>query len=196
VTARPTFLFAPGAGAPSTSGWMIAWRARLQTLGEVMTFDYPYMRAGRRMPDRLPALIAAHREALAAARANSSGPIFLAGKSMGGRVGCHLALGEEVAGVICFGFPLRSGTTGALRDEVLVALGTRILFIQGSRDELCPLALLAEVRARMSAPSTLVVVEGGDHSLALSAAHRKAAGTTQAEADARVMEAIRAFVAG
>jgi uncharacterized protein len=195
VTARPTFLFAPGAGAPSTSAWMIAWRDRLQTLGDVTTFDYPYMRAGRRMPDRLPALIEAHRQALAAARASSAGPVFLAGKSMGGRVGCHLALEERVAGLICFGFPLRSGATGALRDEVLVALGTRILLLQGSRDELCPLDLLADVRARMSAPTTLVVIEGGDHSLALSAAQRKATGTTQAEADARVMEAIRAFVA-
>ncbi|HVV51514.1 MAG TPA: alpha/beta family hydrolase, partial [Polyangia bacterium] len=85
MTARPTFLFAPGAGAPSTSAWMTAWRDRLRTLGEVVSFDYPYMRAGRRMPDRLPALIAAHREALAAARARAAGPVFLAGKSMGGR---------------------------------------------------------------------------------------------------------------
>ena len=29
------FLFAPGAGAPSTSAWMAAWRERLQTLGDV-----------------------------------------------------------------------------------------------------------------------------------------------------------------
>jgi predicted alpha/beta-hydrolase family hydrolase len=175
---------------------MIAWRARLETLGDVETFDYPYMRAGRRLPDRLPALIAAHREALAAARTRAAGPIFLAGKSMGGRVGCHLALEEPVAGVICFGYPLRSGTSGALRDEVLVALRTRILLLQGSRDELCPLDLLTEVRARMTAPSTLLVVAGGDHSLLLSAAERKAAGTTQAEADARVLEAVRTFVAG
>jgi predicted alpha/beta-hydrolase family hydrolase len=194
MTARPTFLFAPGAGAPSTSAWMIAWRARLETLGEVVTFDYPYMRAGRRMPDRLPALLAAHKEALASARARAAAPIFLAGKSMGGRVGCHLALEEQVAGVICFGFPLRS-VSGALRDEVLVALRTRALLLQGSRDELCPLDLLADVRARMIAPTTLLVVEGGDHSLVLSAAERKATGTTQAESDARVLAAIAAFVA-
>ena len=194
MTVRPTFLFAPGAGAPSTSGWMIAWRDRLRTLGDVETFDYPYMRAGRRMPNRLPTLIAAHRGALAAARARASGPVYLAGKSMGGRVGCHLALEESVAGVICFGFPLR-GQSGALRDEVLVTLRTRVLLLQGSRDELCPLELLGEVRPRMTAPSTLLVVEGGDHSLVLSAAERKAAGTTQAEADARVLEAVRVFVA-
>jgi predicted alpha/beta-hydrolase family hydrolase len=195
---RPSFCFAPGAGAPSTSDWMVAWRKRLATLGAVTAFDYPYMRAGRKSPDRLPTLVAAHREALAAVRAKARGPIFLVGKSMGSRVGCHVALEEPepVAGLICLGYPLRSGATGALRDEVLVALRTPVLFVQGTRDPLCPLETLAEVRARMTAPSTLLVVDGGDHSLAVSAAARKATGTTQADADRRVLEAIRRFLQG
>jgi len=83
-----------------------------------------------------------------------------------------------------------------MRDEVLVALRTPILFVQGSRDSLCPLDKLAAVRARMTAPSTLLVVEGGDHSLAVSAAQRKASGTTQADADTRVLDAIKTFVEG
>jgi predicted alpha/beta-hydrolase family hydrolase len=190
----PSFLFAHGAGAPSSSDWMRAWRKRLATLGEVTAFDYPYMRTGRKTPDRLPALIEAHRAALAKVRARAKGPIFLIGKSMGGRVGCHVALAEKVAGVICLGYPLQSGATGAMRDEVLVALRTPILFVQGSRDSLCPLDKLAAVRARMTAPSTLLVVEGGDHSLAVSAAQRKASGETQGVSDARVLAAIAAFV--
>jgi predicted alpha/beta-hydrolase family hydrolase len=173
---------------------MRAWRKRLATLGDVTAFDYPYMRAGRKTPDRLPALIAAHREVLAKVRARAKGPVFLIGKSMGGRVGCHVALEEDVAGIICLGYPLQSGATGAMRDEVLVALRTPILFVQGSRDALCPLDKLAAVRARMTAPSTLLVVEGGDHSLAVSAAQRKATGETQADSDARVLDAIGAFV--
>jgi predicted alpha/beta-hydrolase family hydrolase len=190
----PSFVFAHGAGAPSSSAWMKAWRKRLATLGDVVAFDYPYMRAGRKTPDRLPALIDAHRAVLAKVRARAKGPVFLIGKSMGGRVGCHLALEEKVAGVICLGYPLQSGATGALRDEVLVALRTPILFVQGSRDSLCPLDKLAAVRKRMTAPSTLLVVEGGNHSLEVSAAERKATATTQADADARVLHAIRAFV--
>jgi hypothetical protein len=188
------FVFAHGAGAPSSSGWMVAWRDRLATVGDVVAFDYPYMRAKRKTPDKLPALIAAHREALADARARAKGEVFLIGKSMGGRVGCHVALEEAVAGVICLGYPLQSGATGALRDEVLVALRAPILFVQGSRDALCPLDKLAGVRARMTAPSTLLVVEGGNHSLEVSAAQRKASGGTQADADARVLDAIRAFI--
>src|SRR5262245_7124505 len=195
MPSRPTFVFAHGAGAPSSSGWMVAWRERLETLGDVLAFDYPYMRSGRKTPDRLPALITAHREVLAQARARAGGgPLFLIGKSMGGRVGCHVALEETVAGVICLGYPLQSGSSGAMRDEVLIALRTPILFVQGSRDGLCPLDKLAAVRARMTAPSTLLVIEGGNHSLEMSAAERKASGRTQADSDARVLEAIRTFV--
>ena len=196
----PLFLFAPGAGAPSASAWMVAWRDRLSSLGDVVPFDYAYMRAGRKSPDRLPALVAAHRQALADAQGGraAGGPTFLIGKSMGGRVGCHLALEDDarqsIAGLICLGYPLQSGTTGAMRDEVLLALRSPILFVQGSRDPLCPLGKLESVRARMTAPSTLLVVEGGDHSLQVSAQQRKAAGETQADADARVLGAIRAFV--
>src|SRR5438874_10020923 len=118
MPAVPLFLFAPGAGAPSTSDWMRAWAKRLGSLGRVVAFDYPYRRQGRRAPDRLPVLVAAHRDALHQARADHDGPVFLAGKSMGGRVGCHVALEETVDGVVCFGYPLQ-GTSGAVRDEVL-----------------------------------------------------------------------------
>jgi predicted alpha/beta-hydrolase family hydrolase len=195
MSARPFFLFAPGAGAPSSSAWMQGWRDRLATLGDVATVDYPYMRAGRKSPDKLPVLVESHRAALADARGRAKGPLYLIGKSMGGRVGCHLALEEPVAGVVCLGYPLKAGASGALRDEVLLALRVPILFVQGTRDPLCPLPLLAEVRARMTAPSTLVVVEGGNHSLETSAAARKAANETQAASDARVLDAIRRFVA-
>ena len=196
MTEKPTplFLFAPGAGAPSTSAWMQAWRTRLVTLGDVVAFDYPYMKAGRRMPDRAPALIAAHAEALAQARAAhpAAERVFLIGKSMGSRMGCHLALQTPVTGVICLGYPLLSGATGAKRDEVLLALRTPILFVQGTKDELCPLPELEAVRRKMSAPNELFVVSGGDHSLELSRAksQRDAAET----ANAAVLAAIRTFV--
>ena len=203
----PFFLLAPGAGAPSSSAWMVAWRDRLATLGDVVAFDYPYMRAGRRSPDRPPALVAAHRAALDGVIAAGGGGagrgrrIFLIGKSMGGRIGCHLASEDDtaraaVAGIICLGYPLQSGATGALRDQVLLALRTPILFVQGTRDPLCPLDKLAAVRPRMAAPNRLHVVEGGDHSLQVSAQRRKAAGETQRDADARVLEVIRDFVHG
>jgi predicted alpha/beta-hydrolase family hydrolase len=193
LAARPFFLFAPGAGAPSSSAWMAAWSERLATIGDVQTFDYPYRRAGRKTPDRLPTLLEAHRTALAQARPKAAGPLFLIGKSMGGRIGCHLALEEQVAGVICLGYPLQSGSTGALRDQVLLALQRPVLFVQGTRDPLCPLDRLEIARVRMSAPSTLFVVAGGNHSLEISSAQRKASGETQEITDSRVLATIRAF---
>jgi predicted alpha/beta-hydrolase family hydrolase len=170
------------------------WKKRLTQLGDVETFDYDYMREGRKRPDRLPQLIAAHRQAVAEMRTKTSGPIILIGKSMGGRIGCHVALEERVSGIICLGYPLCAmGDRSKLRDQVLRDLRTPILFIQGTRDPLCPLALLESVRSEMSAPNFLHVVEGGDHSLL---ARKKDLGNgTQDDVDQRIAKAISDFVA-
>jgi uncharacterized protein len=177
---------------------MVAWARRLGTFGEVVSFDYPYMAAGRKAPDKLPVLIAAHGAALDGARARfgRDRPVVLAGKSMGSRIGCHLAVeraaaGDPPAAVLCFGYPLRAAGSGALRDEVLRALRTPILFLQGSRDPLCPLADLEKVRGEMTAPSTLHVVQGGGHSLEVG---RPKPGKPQPTDDV-VLEAVRAFLA-
>jgi predicted alpha/beta-hydrolase family hydrolase len=197
--AEPLILFAHGAGAPSASGWMRAWAGRLGTLGTVATFDYPYMKAGRKSPDKQPALIAAHAAALEEARARHGGerPVVLAGKSMGSRIGCHLAVergGAGVSALVCFGYPLRAGGTGALRDEVLRALRTPVLFLQGSKDPLCPLDGLARVRAQMTAPSELFVVEGGNHSLEVGVRDLRAAGKTQEDWNQAVLAAVGRFL--
>lgn len=189
------FLFAPGAGAPSSSPWMRAWQTRLEILGAVTSFDYLYQQEGRRAPDRLPKLLATHEKALESARESHSGPVVLAGKSMGSRVGCHLAVETQAKplALVCFGYPLRS-PRGQLRDQVLLALRTPILFLQGSRDPLCPLDLLADVRARMQAPSELHVVDGGDHSLLVRQMDLRRQGRTQQDVDAEVLEVIRNFL--
>jgi predicted alpha/beta-hydrolase family hydrolase len=170
------------------------WKEWLSTIGDVVVFDYPYMQQGRRRPDPRPQLIAAHRRALAGARRETA--TFLIGKSMGGRMGCHVALEEKVEGVICLGYPLSGGgDPSKLRDEVLRALQTPILFVQGTRDSLCPLDLLERVRAEMKTPTSLHVVEGGDHSLLVSKRQLAASGDTQEEVDRRILEAIAKFVA-
>jgi predicted alpha/beta-hydrolase family hydrolase len=189
------FLLAPGAGAPSSHPRMRTFARLLGSIGRVEPFDYSYMIERRRRPDPLPKLIAAHRAALSALRESHDGPIVLAGKSMGGRVGCHLALVEPVAAVICFGYPLcGAGDRSKLRDQVLLELRTPAMFVQGTRDPLCPLELLEDVRKRMKAPSTLHVVEGADHSLLVAKTKLKTAGSTQGEADDRIEPAIALFL--
>jgi predicted alpha/beta-hydrolase family hydrolase len=175
---------------------MQAEKRRLETLGRVETFDYPYMLEGRKSPDRAPALIAAHLSALERASAGHEGPRVLVGKSMGGRIGCHVAveLASKPAALVCLGYPL-VGQRGDVRDAVLLALETPVLFVQGSRDPLCPLERLEPVRARMRAPSSLHVVEGGDHSLAVRKRDLAARGLTEESVDAAITQAIADFLA-
>jgi uncharacterized protein len=197
-------LFAPGAGAPSSHPWMQNWKQRLSEIGVVETFDYAYMREGRKRPDPSPRLIAAHRAALQkfvdreSKFVNREEPTprrFLIGKSMGGRIGCHVSLEGKVDGLICLGYPLCAmGNRAKLRDEVLRALTTPILFVQGTRDALCPLDLLERVRAEMKAPNFLHVVEAGDHSLRVPKRQLQATGETQERVDDEILKAITGFV--
>jgi hypothetical protein len=174
---------------------MLRWAKLLLTIGNIVTLDYPYLIEGRKRPDPLPTLIEAHRAALAHARQSHAGPFVLIGKSMGGRVGCHVALEETVTAVVCLGYPLcGAGDPSKLRDKVLLQLETPILFVQGTRDSLCPLNILANVRRKMTAPTELVVVDGGDHSLQVTKRQLKASGESQDDVERRILEAIRTFV--
>ncbi len=194
---RPLLVFAHGAGAPSSSGWMRAWAERLGRAGEVHSFDYPYMAAGRARPDPRPVLERAHRAAVEAARAGRDLDIVLVGKSMGSRIGCHVASSEDplprIRALVCLGYPL-VGQNGAVRDEVLLALRVPVLFAQGTRDKLCPLDRLARVRERMQAPSELFVVESGDHSLALTKTRLAKLASSQAAEDDKLADVIADFV--
>jgi predicted alpha/beta-hydrolase family hydrolase len=192
---RPLLLFAPGAGAPSSHPWMQRWKERLSAIGEVVTLDYDYLREGRRRPDPLPLLVAAHQAALREAGQSPEQRVILVGKSMGGRVGCHLSLKEPVNGIVCLGYPLcGGGDPGKLRDKVLRELRTPILFVQGTRDALCPLDLLEKVRTEMTAENFLHLVEGGDHSLIVAKKQLKAANESQEEVEQRILGAIEKFV--
>ena|SRR5947209_5695450 len=192
----PLLLFAPGVGAPSSHPWIQDWRKRLSRIGIVETFDYDYMREGRKRPDRLPQLIAAHRKALNRARErHRAESTILVGKSMGGRVGCHLSLEEKVDGLVCLGYPLcPMGDQTKPRDEVLRALTTPILFVQGARDWLCPLDLLEPVRAEMKAPNFRHTVEGGDHSLRVPKRQLQGTRKTQEDIDQEILKVIGKFV--
>jgi predicted alpha/beta-hydrolase family hydrolase len=174
---------------------MQRWKRRLAQVGDVETFDYPYMRENRKRPDPLPRLIAAHRQALVQAR-DKHGCVatILIGKSMGGRVGCHVSLEEKVDGLVCLGYPLCAmGDRTKLRDDVLRSLAAPILFVQGTRDALCPLDLLECARNQMKAPNYVHIVVGGDHSLVATKRELQEAGETQEDVERRAMEAIVAF---
>jgi predicted alpha/beta-hydrolase family hydrolase len=173
---------------------MKRWAERLGVLGRVVAFEYAYSLAGRKAPDKLPKLVAAHKEALDRAMKGPREHVVLAGKSMGSRVGCHLALEDDrPSALVCFGYPLR-GAGGTLRDEVLLALSKPILFVVGSRDPLCPLSDLERVRNKMRAPSALYVVSGGNHSLEVGKRELVRLGTSQADVEKRALASVGVFL--
>lgn len=159
-------LLAHGAGAPMGHPWMVGMRGRLIDRGfAVMTFNYAYTAQGRKAPDRLPKLLDVH-EAVAREFTQQVNHLVLAGKSMGGRVGGHLAAERDldVIGVVYFGYPLVAmGQTDARPTPHLESLSTPQLFISGDRDRLGPLDLIEALADRVPNGS-LVVIEGGDHS--------------------------------
>ena len=175
----PILLFAHGAGAGQAHPWMQRWASLLSRVGHVVPFEYPYMMRGRRAPDRLPVLLDRHRAVFDEVRAEGSGPIFLVGKSMGSRVGCHLSLERSVRGVVCFGAARRRRKAGGPRRRAQ-ELGrppcsSRATGTHG------PLDTFASVRAQMRAPSALVV-PGGNHSLRV-ASGRWPAGASNKDVD-------------
>jgi hypothetical protein len=174
---------------------MRRYAAALAGVGRVVAFDYPYQVEKRRRPDPLPKLVAAHEQALQKAKASATEPVFLLGKSMGGRIGCHVALSTHVQALVCFGYPLcGQGDPNKRRDGVLKELRRPVLFVQGTRDALCPLPLLHEVRQQMTARSELFVVEGGDHSLLVTQTELKRQSTTQAAIERAIVECVQRFV--
>lgn len=192
---RPLFVFAPGAGAPSSSPWMQRFASYLSTIGAVHAFDYPYQVAKRKYPDRLPVLMEAHEAAVQQASAGHEGPVILVGKSMGSRVGCHVSLDVPVAALVCLGYPLlAAGNPTKRRDAVLRELRTPILFVQGTRDPLCPLDALRAVIPDVKASAELHVVEDGDHSLQTTRSTLKRLQTTQEGVEQAIIAAIAAFV--
>jgi predicted alpha/beta-hydrolase family hydrolase len=61
-----------------------------------------------------------------------------------------------------------------------------MLFVQGSRDTFGTPEELAPIVARLGPPTQILVVEGGDHSLAVP----KSSGSTQEEVFARVQDEV------
>lgn len=105
----------------------------------VVRFNFPYMvkRAQdgkRRPPDRAPKLLEDFEQKIAAFY-RQEGSLFLAGKSMGGRMASHLAEHPQVAGVMCLGFPFHPpGKPDNFKGEHLASLTKPTLILQGERD--------------------------------------------------------------
>ncbi len=193
VADGPLFVFAHGAGAGQASPFMQRYATLLAGRGiAVVTFDFPYLAAGRTLPDRPAMLERAFLAAMTAAvqACPAARVLVVGGKSLGGRMATHLAAAPErwpgplaLVGAVAFGYPLRpAGPRGGDRVSHLQHLAVPTLIVQGTRDSF---GGPDDVRAAVGAASALEIlpVATGDHSLTVL----KSAGTSQAEVDRGVI---------
>jgi predicted alpha/beta-hydrolase family hydrolase len=167
-------LLAHGAGAAMDSPFMAAMASGLAGAGwRVVRFEFPYMarmrQTGRRQgPDRMPVLQEAFRQQVQLEKTDQPGrPMFIGGKSMGGRVASllvdALAASDRVRGCLCLGYPFHPpGKPLQLRTEHLIALRTPTLILQGERDSF---GKRGEVESyALSTQIQLHWIANGDHS--------------------------------
>ncbi|MDH3246680.1 MAG: dienelactone hydrolase family protein [Saprospiraceae bacterium] len=171
-----------GAGAGMTHTFMEGLANALAKEGiATLRYNFPYMEQKKKRPD-YPAVAHKTIEEVVNFAANSSKlPLFVGGKSFGGRMSSQWISKEPkqfVRGLIFYGFPLHSpAKPGAERAEHLFAIKIPMLFLQGDRDNLAKLDLLKPVLAKLPL-STLEVFQGGNHSFRFP----KKSGITESEA--------------
>jgi predicted alpha/beta-hydrolase family hydrolase len=165
---RAVLVLGHGAGSGMRSAFMSGIAEALPPLGvSVLRYDFPYITAGRRAPDRPPVLLDACTRAFAAGQERAEGlPVLTGGKSLGGRIASMaVADGMPAAGLVFLGYPLHPpGKPEQLRDAHLDQIAVPMLFIQGTNDAFARADLLAPVLARLGARAVLHAIEGGDHS--------------------------------
>ena len=169
-----TLVLAHGAGAGIEHPFMVTFGEYLSARGiDVVTFNFPYMEAGRRLPDPAATLEACYVRVLAELRHHAGvgrQPLFAGGKSLGGRIATHVAAqhADRVAslrGIVCLGYPLHPpGRPERRRDVHLAAIRVPMLVVQGSRDPFGSPDELRPLLAALPSSADLVVVEEGDHS--------------------------------
>ncbi len=169
-----TLILAHGAGAPQTHPFMTGFARGLAIRGiEIVTFNFPYMERGRRVPDPASRLEGCYRAVIGVVRDRPEGTgrrLFVGGKSMGGRIASQTVAGDAQAGrptvdgLVFLGYPLHPpGRRDKLRAAHLPSITVPMLFVQGSRDAF---GTPDELRPVLTdcAHADLHVVEGGDHS--------------------------------
>ena len=171
-------VLAHGAGAGQQHPFMTAMAKGFAARGiDVVTFDFPYMRDRRKVPDRAPVLEESFEGAITAARQWSPATrVFIGGKSMGGRMATHLGAAHVagLSGVVVFGSPLHPpGKPDQLRVQHLPSISVPVLIVQGERDTFGTPLELKPALDSMTAPVELHIVHKGDHSLAVAGRRRE-----------------------
>lgn len=185
-------LFAHGAGAPMDSDFMNIIAQGLSEQGiEVVRFEFPYMAerrvSGKRRPPPPFAGIVTYFADNASQWAQDL-PLFVGGKSMGGRAAASLVV-PSVRGAVAWGYPLHpAGKPERLRLAPLQARASDLLIVQGDRDALGNRETFE--RQSLDAKVSVTWLTDGDHDLK----PRKKSGSTHAEHLASAVDAAAEFI--
>ena len=153
-----------------THPFMVAVADRLAEAGvSTFRFQFPYMEAGSKRPDRPALAHAAIRAAVRkAARLAPALPLFAGGKSFGGRMTSQAQALEplpKVQGLVFLGFPLHPPEKPSVeRAAHLSDIRIPLLFIQGTRDRLARPAFLRKVLRGLGKQASHWPIRDADHS--------------------------------
>lgn len=160
---------AHGAGANMHHIFMETLSTALAEKGiATLRFNFPFTEQNKKRPDS-PAIA---QQAIAAAIDQAHTlypklPLFVAGKSFGGRMSSqYLSVNhrKDVAGLIFYGFPLHAaGKPSTDRAAHLHEVKVPMLFLQGTKDTLATWDMIETVCKSLKKAS-LVKLEGADHS--------------------------------
>jgi predicted alpha/beta-hydrolase family hydrolase len=151
----------------------------------------------RKVPDKAPVLEESWRGALAAGQKDAAFaglPLFIGGKSMGGRIASQIASQQlgGIRGLVFFGYPLHPpGRLEQRRDAHLPDVREPMLFIQGTRDPFGTAEDIKEMLPRLNAGTAVHDVIDGDHSFKVRAS---IAGRSQDAVFAEIFDEAAAFI--
>jgi predicted alpha/beta-hydrolase family hydrolase len=162
-----------------------------------LRYQFPYMEAGSKRPDR-PALAQATVLAAvrAAARLAPRKILIAGGKSFGGRMTSQAQAASplpKVRGLAFVGFPLHPPKKPSAERAVHLAhVDIPMLFIQGDRDALAERKLLLPMVGRLGSRAALQMIKGADHSFHVLAR----SGRTDRQALDEMLDGLALWISG
>jgi predicted alpha/beta-hydrolase family hydrolase len=161
-------VLAHGAGAGMNHPFMTTLAKSLAEEGiATLRFNFPFAENKKGRPDPPPVAQKTIEAAIGTAReAYPKLPLFVAGKSFGGRMTSQYLAAhhdETVRGIIFYGFPLHPpGKPSTERAEHLKDVKIPMLFLQGTKDDLATLNLI-EATCSSLRLAKLIKIEGANH---------------------------------
>lgn len=185
-------IIAHGAGGNMDTPSLVALQRGLVAGGlTAVRFNFLYSERGKGGPDKQPKLVAVWRSVADAMRRELKPKrLFLAGRSMGGRMASYLvADGYACDGILLLAYPLHPpGKPDQLRKDHLPKIRCPMLFVSGTRDAFATLDLLEGVVK--SSRAKLHLLEGADHGFKVP----KKYGRTPKEVEDEVIGTVLKFV--